>query len=386
MRWSRRLRLRGRQGLRDAAAAGAARRRPAGARAGRARGAQGAARRRARERRSRASSRAPGLPRSTRRRSRRDPKKGEFYVAVIEQPGPPDAGGHRPRSCRRSSRLPVAEIDALGRRPRQSPGRCAGCARCTRSSAPSGRRPRSPRSCASRSTASLRRRHPRPSLHGAGADPGAPLRRLRRQARAGQGRARRRPAQGDHPRRRQRPRLRAGLELVEDEGLLEEVAGLVEWPVVLMGASTRRSSTIPPEVIRATIRANQKCFVLRDPRTATLANRFVLVANIEARRRRQGDRRRQRARRPRAALRCEVLLGDRPEDRGSKTGCEKLERASSSTRSSARRASASSASRRWPASWRRSSAPIRTRPSARRCSPRPTSSPRWSASSPSCRA
>ena len=54
-----------------------------------------------------------------------------------------------------------------------------------------------------------------------------------------------------------------GLELVEDEALLEEVAGLVEWPVVLMGAFDEAFLAIPPEVIRATIRANQKCFVLR---------------------------------------------------------------------------------------------------------------------------
>jgi glycyl-tRNA synthetase beta chain len=58
--------------------------------------------------------------------------------------------------------------------------------------------------------------------------------------------------------------LAHGLELVEDEGLLEEVAGLVEWPVVLMGEFEAAFLEIPPEVIRATIRANQKCFVLRD--------------------------------------------------------------------------------------------------------------------------
>ena len=62
-----------------------------------------------------------------------------------------------------------------------------------------------------------------------------------------------------------------GLEVVEDAGLLEEVAGLVEWPVVLMGRSTRRFSTIPDEVIRLTIRQNQKCFVLRCARLAPLA-------------------------------------------------------------------------------------------------------------------
>jgi len=62
--------------------------------------------------------------------------------------------------------------------------------------------------------------------------------------------------------------LAHGLELVEDEGLLDEVAGLVEWPVVLMGEFEEAFLEIPPEVIRATIRANQKCFVLRDARSA----------------------------------------------------------------------------------------------------------------------
>jgi glycyl-tRNA synthetase beta chain len=72
-----------------------------------------------------------------------------------------------------------------------------------------------------------------------------------------------------------------GLELIEDEALLEEVAGLVEWPVVLMGEFEKEFLEIPPEVIRATIRANQKCFVLNDA-NGKLANRFILVANIAA--------------------------------------------------------------------------------------------------------
>jgi len=73
-----------------------------------------------------------------------------------------------------------------------------------------------------------------------------------------------------------------GLELIEDAGLLEEVAGLVEWPVTLMGAFDAAFLSIPPEVIRTTIRVNQKCFVLRSPDGA-LANRFILVSNIETR-------------------------------------------------------------------------------------------------------
>ncbi len=73
-----------------------------------------------------------------------------------------------------------------------------------------------------------------------------------------------------------------GYELVEDAGLLAEVAGLVEWPVVLMGSFDEEFLSIPPEVIRTTIRNNQKCFVLRDPNTARLANKFILVSNVEA--------------------------------------------------------------------------------------------------------
>ncbi len=73
-----------------------------------------------------------------------------------------------------------------------------------------------------------------------------------------------------------------GLELVEDEGLLEEVAGLVEWPVVLMGSFEERFLKVPDEVIRATIRANQKCFVVKDPTTGRLANRFLLISNMAA--------------------------------------------------------------------------------------------------------
>ncbi|MER8762479.1 glycine--tRNA ligase subunit beta [Mesorhizobium sp. M0968] len=75
----------------------------------------------------------------------------------------------------------------------------------------------------------------------------------------------------------------SGLDLVEDEGLLEEVSGLVEWPVVLMGEFEQDFLAIPAEVIRLTIRANQKCFVTR-PHGAgeELSNRFILTADIEA--------------------------------------------------------------------------------------------------------
>jgi glycyl-tRNA synthetase beta chain len=73
-----------------------------------------------------------------------------------------------------------------------------------------------------------------------------------------------------------------GFELVEDQVLLDEVAGLVEWPVVLMGSFDKEFLSIPGEVIRATIRNNQKCFVVSDPKTGKLTNKFILTANIEA--------------------------------------------------------------------------------------------------------
>jgi glycyl-tRNA synthetase beta chain len=73
-----------------------------------------------------------------------------------------------------------------------------------------------------------------------------------------------------------------GFELVEDQVLLDEVAGLVEWPVVLMGSFDKEFLSIPSEVIRATIRNNQKCFVVRDAKSGKLTNKFILTANIEA--------------------------------------------------------------------------------------------------------
>ncbi|MGP4685445.1 glycine--tRNA ligase subunit beta [Agrobacterium pusense] len=74
-----------------------------------------------------------------------------------------------------------------------------------------------------------------------------------------------------------------GLDLVEDEGLLEEVSGLVEWPQVLMGTFGEDYLQIPAEIIRLTIKTNQKCFVTRNQGAEEgLSNRFILVSNIEA--------------------------------------------------------------------------------------------------------
>lgn len=69
-----------------------------------------------------------------------------------------------------------------------------------------------------------------------------------------------------------------GLNVIHDEGLLEEVAGLVEWPNVMMGSFDPDFLKLPEEVIIATIRANQKCFCLRDS-AGKLAPNFIITAN-----------------------------------------------------------------------------------------------------------
>jgi glycyl-tRNA synthetase beta chain len=74
-----------------------------------------------------------------------------------------------------------------------------------------------------------------------------------------------------------------GLELIEDEGLLKETAGLVESPVVLMGSFDESFLSVPPEVIATSLRTHQKCFALRSAATGKLANRYLLVSNLVAR-------------------------------------------------------------------------------------------------------
>ncbi len=73
-----------------------------------------------------------------------------------------------------------------------------------------------------------------------------------------------------------------GLELVEDAGLLSEVAGLSEWPTAMIGAFDEKFLALPDEVLTASMRGHQKYFSVRDPNTGGLANRFICVANIEA--------------------------------------------------------------------------------------------------------
>jgi len=71
-------------------------------------------------------------------------------------------------------------------------------------------------------------------------------------------------------------------ELVEDEGLLDEVSGLAEWPTPILGDMDPAFLDLPPEVIRTSMRTHQKYFAVRDPQTGFLVPHFVTVANVEA--------------------------------------------------------------------------------------------------------
>ncbi|WP_273146551.1 glycine--tRNA ligase subunit beta [Oceanicaulis alexandrii] len=74
----------------------------------------------------------------------------------------------------------------------------------------------------------------------------------------------------------------AGLELIEDQGLLEEVTGLVEHPAPILGDMDRDFLDLPPEVIALTMKTHQKYFAVRDPKTGKLTSKFVVLANQDA--------------------------------------------------------------------------------------------------------
>lgn len=73
-----------------------------------------------------------------------------------------------------------------------------------------------------------------------------------------------------------------GLEVAGDDGLLDEVAGLVEWPVPLVGRIDDMFMDLPPEVLQTSMRTHQKFFAVRDPASGQVTNRFVVVANVAA--------------------------------------------------------------------------------------------------------
>jgi len=72
------------------------------------------------------------------------------------------------------------------------------------------------------------------------------------------------------------------LEMIPDEGLLAEVSGLAEWPVVYIGTIQNEFMDVPAEILQTSMRTHQKYFSLRDPKTGKMANRFALVANMIA--------------------------------------------------------------------------------------------------------
>lgn len=74
----------------------------------------------------------------------------------------------------------------------------------------------------------------------------------------------------------------AGCELMDDQGLLEEVAGLNEWPVPVLGDMDPQFLTLPPEVIKTSMRTHQKYFAVRDAKSGKMAAKFVIVANMQA--------------------------------------------------------------------------------------------------------
>ncbi len=73
-----------------------------------------------------------------------------------------------------------------------------------------------------------------------------------------------------------------GLELIPDEALLDEVAGLNEWPTALLGEFDAAFLAVPPEVLRTAMRTHQKYFSLRDAKTGKFAPHFIVVANLLA--------------------------------------------------------------------------------------------------------
>jgi glycyl-tRNA synthetase beta chain len=73
-----------------------------------------------------------------------------------------------------------------------------------------------------------------------------------------------------------------GLALVDDDGLLDEVAGLAEWPTPILGDMDPQFLSLPPEVVRLSMKVHQKYFAVRDPAKHRLAPNFIVVANVEA--------------------------------------------------------------------------------------------------------
>ena len=241
-----------------------------------------------------------------------DPKKGEFYVAIVEKPGRPvpDVIAEIVPGIVKSFPWPKSMRWGASS---ASPARCAGCARCNPSSARSAPRPRRRKWSRSRSTASA----PRDVTRGHRFMAGDLI--LVRRFDDYEAALQKAIVVLDADRRKEiiladarNLAFARGLELVEDEALLEEVAGLVEWPVVLVGSfdpelprhparGRARHHPRQPEVLRAARSRHGRAQQPLRPRR-----------QYRGERRRGQDRRRQRARRARAPLRRPPFLGHRP--------------------------------------------------------------------------
>ena len=202
-----------------------------------------------------------------------DDKKGNFYIAHYQEAGPRHNRCHRRNPARYHPQISLAQIHALGLRPL-----ALGAAACNRSSAPS-----MAKSCLSRSTASPP------------ATPRAAIASWRQQeirSRRFEDYAQKLHEANvivDADARAETIRAEAknlafaqGLELIEDEGLLKEIAGLVEWPVVLMGEFDTKFLDLPPEVIVTTIKNHQKCFALKRRQDRQARQPLLLVSNMVA--------------------------------------------------------------------------------------------------------
>ena len=200
-----------------------------------------------------------------------------------------------------------------------------------------------------------------------GAGAAVPRPRLRRLPR-GAGRplrgARRRRAQAAHPAtaRSALCARAAASSWSRTTGLLDEVAGLAEWPVPVLGDMDPAFLDLPPEVIRTSMRTHQRYFAVREPRDGRAGAALRRGRQYRGGRRRRADRRRQRAGAVGAAEGRPVLLGRGPQGAGLEARLEKLKGVTfhaklgtMSERVGAARGAGAASSRRWSApirSWR----------------------------------
>jgi glycyl-tRNA synthetase beta chain len=217
---------------------------------------------------------AGGLPPLHRPRARAADRGGRLLPRDHRHAGAADAGDRRRGRPRHPARLPLAQVHALRhvRLPLGAPAQ-AHPLHLRRRGGP-----------VRRGRDSVRRPDRRPPIPRQPRRPvrRAPVRGLRRGAGARARRARPGGAQGRILAGARTLCFAAGLELVDDPGLLDEVAGLAEWPTPVLGDMDPAFLDLPPEVIRTSMRTHQKYFAVRRAGEAGLAPHFITVANIEA--------------------------------------------------------------------------------------------------------